>query len=125
MNIKKPLKAFMAVIAEEADRNPEFSRKLAAALGLDKSEGEAKQPAKRRGRRRTQAVLDPVALYSEGEGLLREKLGALNLEQLRDIVAECGMDPGKLVMKWKTEQRVIDHIVEVASTRAKKGEAFR
>lgn len=125
MNIKKSLKALMAVITEEADRNPEFAKKLAAALGLAKTEREAKQPAKRRGRRRAPAVLDPVALYSEGESLLREKLGELNLEQLRDIVAECGMDPGKLVMKWKTEQRVIDHIVEVAGNRAKKGEAFR
>lgn len=125
MTIKKRLKIFMAVITEEADRNPEFAKKLAVALGLDKTEGEAKQPAKRRGRRRTPAAFDPVALYSEGEGLLRVKLGELNLEQLRDIVAECGMDPGKLVMKWKTEQRVIDHIVEVAGTRAKKGEAFR
>jgi hypothetical protein len=125
MNIKKSLKAFMAVITGEADRNPEFAQKLAMALGFDNSEGEAKRSAKRRGRRRTPAVLDPVALYSEGEGMLREKLGALNIEQLKDIVAECGMDPGKLVMKWKTEQRVINHIVEVAGTRAKKGEAFR
>lgn len=125
MNIKKPLKAFMAVITEEADRNPEFAEKLAVALGLDKSNRKVKQPVKRRSRRRTPAVLDPVALYSEGEALLREKLGLLDLEQLRDIVAECGMDPGKLVMKWKTEQRVIEHIVEVAGTRAKKGQAFR
>jgi len=125
MNIKKPLKALMAVITEEVDRNPEFAKKLAVALGWDKTIGEAKQPAKRRGHRRAPAVLDPVALYGEGEGLLREKLGSLNLEQLRDIVAECGMDPGKLVMKWKTEQRVIDHIVETAASRAKKGEAFR
>ncbi len=125
MNIKKQLKAFMAVITEEADRNPDFAEKLAMALGLDKSNQVAKQPVKRRSRRRTPAVLDPVALYSEGEALLREKLGLLDLEQLRDIVAECGMDPGKLVMKWKTEQRVIDHIVEVAGNRAKKGEAFR
>lgn len=125
MNIKKSLKAFMAVITEEAVRNPEFAKKLAVALGLDKTEEEAKLPVKRRGQRRAPAALDPVALYSEGEGLLREKLGILNLEQLRDIVAECGMDPGKLVMKWKTEQRVIDHIVEVASARARKGQAFR
>ena len=125
MNIKKSLKAFIAVITEEADRNPEFAQNLAMALGLDKSKGKDKLPAKRRGRRRTPAVLDPVALHSEGEGLLRKKLGALNLEQLRDIVAECGMDPGKLVMKWKTKERVINHIVEMASTRAKKGEAFR
>ena len=125
MNIKQPLMTFMAVIAEEADRNPEFAQKLAVALGIDKADRESWPVAKRRGGRRTPAVLDPVALYSEGEGKLREKLGLLDLERLRDIVAEYGMDPGKLVMKWKTEERVIEHIVEVASARAKKGEAFR
>lgn len=125
MNIKKPLKAFIAVITEEADRNPEFAQKLAVALGLDDVLREAKQSGKRRGGRRTPAVLDPVALFSEGENRVREELQLLDLEQLRDIVAECGMDPGKLVMKWKTEERVINHIVEVASARAKKGEAFR
>lgn len=125
MNITKPIKAFMSVIAEEADWNPEFAQKLAVALGLDKVERETKQQTKKRGGRRTPAVLDPVALYSEESKELREKLGLLDIEQLRDIVAEYGMDPGKLAMKWKNEERVIDYIVEVASTRAKKGDAFR
>ena len=125
MNIKKQLKAFMTVIIEEADRNPDFAGKIAAALGLDEVSRNVKGATKRRGGRRAPAALDPVSLYSQGESLLREQLGALDLEKLRDIVAEYGMDPGKLVMKWKTEQRVIDHIVETAASRAKKGEAFR
>ena len=125
MNIKKQLKALMAVIIEEADCNPDFAQRISVALGMDESEQNKKRPAKRRGGRRTRAVLDPVALYDQGEGLLREQLGILDLEKLRDIVAEYGMDPGKLVMKWKTEQRIIDHIVETAASRAKKGQAFR
>jgi hypothetical protein len=48
----------------------------------------------------------------------------LNLEQLKDIVADFGMDPGKLVRKWKTPDRVIDKIVEVSMGRVKKGEGF-
>ena len=125
MNIKKQLKALMAVIIDEADCNPDFAQRISLALGMDESEQNKKRPAKRRGGRRTRAVLDPVALYDQGEGLLREQLGILDLEKLRDIVAEYGMDPGKLVMKWKTEQRIIDHIVETAASRAKKGQAFR
>jgi len=35
------------------------------------------------------------------------------------------MDPGKLVMKWKDRDRVIDRIVEIAGRRATKGDAFR
>jgi hypothetical protein len=35
------------------------------------------------------------------------------------------MDPGKLVMKWKGADRVVDRIVELAVARSKKGDAFR
>ena len=125
MTIRKQLKALMTVIVAEADQNPEFAQKLALVFGWDKTKQRARQPSKRRGSRRTPGVLDPVALYGEGEDQLREKLKALDIEQLKDIVAECGMDPSKLVMKWKSMERIANHIVEVASTRAKKGDAFR
>jgi len=56
---------------------------------------------------------------------LRSALEKLSLNQLRDIVAEYGMDPGRLVMKWMAPERVIDRIVEISSARAHKGDAFR
>ena len=56
---------------------------------------------------------------------LRSQLSALSLDQLRDVVAEYGMDQGKLVMKWKDPVRVMDRIVEIALARAQKGHAFR
>jgi hypothetical protein len=43
---------------------------------------------------------------------------------LRDVVADYGMDPGKLVMKWRDADRIVDRIVEVARGRAQKGSAF-
>ncbi|TCM80016.1 hypothetical protein EV216_12154 [Rhodovulum steppense] len=69
--------------------------------------------------------LDPVSVAREGEAALRERLAALSFEQLRDIVADYGMDPGKLVMKWKDQARVLDRIVEVSISQAAKGDAFR
>lgn len=125
MNIKKQIKALMTVIIEEADRNPDFAQRISSAISLDGSGKATEGTKKRHGGRRPAAILDPVALFSQGGIVLREQLEKLDLERLRDIVAEYGMDPGKLVMKWKTEQRVIDHIVETAASRAKKGEAFR
>jgi hypothetical protein len=56
---------------------------------------------------------------------VRTQLAILNLEQLRDIVAQYGMDPGNLVMKWNDTQRVVDRIIELALARATKGDAFR
>ena len=125
MTLETKLAALFDAILEEARRNPKFTEKLAVVLENLKSAGDSGTPKKGRGRRRAPAVFDPVAVYQEGDEVLRERLAPLDLEQLRDIVAEHGMDPGKLVMKWKTRERIIEHIVETAATRAKKGEAFR
>lgn len=125
MNLESKVAALFEAILGEIRRNPEFEARLAGALeGLGK-EIDAKAPRRRKGGRRAPALLDPVALYQEGDAILRRRLSALDLEQLRDVVAEYGMDPGKLVLKWKTRERVIDHILDTASARAKKGEAFR
>ncbi len=70
-------------------------------------------------------MLDPVQLVRSGEQVLRSNLEKLTLDQLRDIVAEYGMDPSRLVMKWNTPERVIDRIVEISIARAHKGDAFR
>lgn len=122
MNVLDRLEALFKVLAEEVDRNPHFAERLAAALDCVEARGESERS---KSGRRARAVLDPVAIYREGETILRERLLSLDLEQLRDIVAGYGMDPGKLVMKWKTRERVVDHIVETAAARARKGEAFR
>lgn len=49
----------------------------------------------------------------------------LSLDQLRDIIAEHGMDNDRLAMKWKDPARVIDRILERVSSRSEKGSAFR
>ena len=72
-----------------------------------------------RARDLTDMPLDPYAKR------FLDRLAALNLEQLRDVVAEYGMDPNKLVMKWKDRERVVDHIVTTSASRARKGDAFR
>lgn len=130
MNLKKTLSALFTVIADEAARNDDFRLSLERSLGLSAAATSTVRPHAstekvRRHGRRTPAVLDPVELARKGEGVLRSEIGKLNLEQLRDIVAQYGMDPGKLVMKWKDSNRVIDKIVELANARATKGDAFR
>ncbi len=79
----------------------------------------------RRSNRRSPGVIDPFAVFTEGGEIgLRERL-ALSLEQLRDIVAEHGMDHDRLAMKWKDRQRVADRIVDRVAARMTKGSAFR
>lgn len=137
MTIKRILSSFMREVLAEMERNPEFAHKLEDALNLSKVTspkekiGELGRPAmggvgpRRAANRRAEAVLDPVQVARTGEEHLRHMLSPLSLTQLLDIVAEFGMDTGKLVMKWKDPERVIDRIVEIAMARSQKGDAFR
>lgn len=143
MNLKRTLTAILNVVVEEAARNPEFRSHLEEALEMSQTNQSHRPTAaipapvehdptthqrkadKRRGGRRSAAVLDPVDLAARGEAELRARLSDLEVEQLHDIVAQYGMDPGKLVMKWKDRNRIIDRIVEIALTRATKGDVFR
>lgn len=135
MDLKSAIRNLANVISEEADRNPEFEHRIREALGLSatvakhsRSRGRAvaESTGPTRGRnRRTPAVLDPIELVQENEQVLREQLSPLTVEQLKDIVADHGLDPSKLVMKWKTRERIVNHLVEMAVSRSRKGDAFR
>lgn len=115
------LRAVFLEILDEAEANPTFARNLERALsGL----GAQAKREPRRGARRASGVIDPFAVYSEGESALRGSLGRLDIEQLKDIIAEHGMDQSKLAMKWKSTDRLIDFIVTTVSARARKGRAF-
>lgn len=130
MTLKQRLSALVAAISEEAEKNELFRANVERALGINASPTSISQSrtaatTSKRGGRRTPAVLDPVELARQGEGKLRTELSKITLDQLRDIVAQYGMDPGKLVMKWKDSNRVMERIVELALARAIKGDAFR
>lgn len=136
MKVRKALNDLLRVLADESERNPDFGNRVAMALGLaekpKKSERQdtgtshkTKSRSPRPKNRRPPPVLDPVEIARSGEKALRERLGSLSLEELRDIVADFGMDPGKLVIKWKTAERIIGRIVEISIARAHKGDAFR
>lgn len=133
MTIKKKLTALLREVIAEAEANSAFRERLAQVLGPDeklpKASIERQRHAKptehkRPSNRRPPAALDPVQLARDGEPALREALAKLDIEQLRDVVADYGMDPGKLVMKWRDADRIVDRIVEVARGRALKGSAF-
>ena len=129
MTLKQRLSALISAIIEETEKNVPFRANIEHALGISASLGmpqpRAGATTKQRRGRRTPAVLDPVEIARQGEDVLRAKISMLTLDQLRDIVAQYGMDPSKLVMKWKDPERVMDQIVELALTRSIKGDAFR
>ncbi|MEH0471781.1 hypothetical protein QA943_23600 [Streptomyces sp. B21-097] len=117
----------LGVVASEAARTSRFSKALSKALA-NPEPPVASRPSERPRRlsRRSPGAIEPFAIFAEsGEAGLRSRLKELSLEQLRDIIAEHGMDHDRLAMKWKDPQRVIDRIVERVESRVTKGSAFR
>jgi hypothetical protein len=132
------LERVFAEILREARGNPSFGARLALALAASNvaSGGSAAEAgvgrdvpdrSSRRGsHRRARAIIDPLAIHQgEGEDRLRAALGALTMEELKDIVAEHGMDTNKLAMKWRTRERLEDLIVTTVRDRLSKGSVFR
>ncbi len=115
-NIER-IEAVFAEIVSEAKSNPEFAQRLETAL--------SGTPRMARRRRRAPGAVDPFALFAEGEDTLRQRLNELDIEQLKDIVAEHGMDQSRLAMKWRTPDRLIELIVNMVRDRSRKGDAFR
>lgn len=117
------LKRLVEAVTTEAGRNPAFASSLERALeGAQVSDRD--QP--KRPHRRAPGVVDPFAVFADGgEAGIRRSLSQLSIEQLKDVVAEHGMDRSKLAMKWKTSDRFIDLILETVATRSRKGDAFR
>ena len=140
MDLRGLLRDLADVVSHEAERNVEFGERLQSVLTSVASRDSVTVSAagtsttvtrpgrastRRASKRRSPAILDPVALAANGEEALRARLAPLRLDQLKDIVADYGMDYDKLAMRWRKADRVIDRIVEVSINRAHKGDAFR
>lgn len=70
------------------------------------------------------AGLDPFKILADsGEEKPVSQLAELDLEHLRDIVAQFGMDPRRPAMKWKEPRRVREHIVATTPGSASFGSA--
>jgi len=134
MKIKKQLNNLFKVIVEEAKVNPQFEKRLEDILFKEvQSKTTSKRTTKKtlsgrstmRSNKRASAIFDPFDVFQEGVEPLKEKLYKLDIEKLKDIIAEFGMDPAKLAMNWKTAERLIQHILTTVESRSKKGDAFR
>lgn len=116
------IQAFIEVIIHESRTNRKFARLLDQALAGNPDVGLSFQA---RSHRRNPPSLDPFSVYDDGESELRRALTCLGLEELKDIVAAYGMDRARLAMRWKTESRLVDLVVDTVKIRAHKGDVFR
>lgn len=122
MNTQKTLKALFNEILAEVERNDELRAKVEGVLG--RSPTQASKPSKQAARRNP-GRFDPMAVYRERSTDLAHRLDELNVEELKDLIAEHGMDRTKLAMKWKDRQRLVELITRTVESRAQKGDVFR
>lgn len=125
MKIDQRLKRLFAVLHDAVRDDPALAAKVEEALGIQEKRDTPPLTKVDTRHRRKPAAFDPFVEFSKSEEFLLAKLRQLDLEALKDIVAQFGMDSAKLVMKWKTPERVIDHIVATVRSRATRGDAFR
>ncbi|WP_449444032.1 hypothetical protein [Ureibacillus acetophenoni] len=152
MKTKIQLTQLLEVILHEMDSNKEFAEKIRGIFNADEQSdqisgdwnrtedrGLSTEDAannentatsstipKKRSRKRNAALFNPETILEEqGESVLLESLNQLEVDQLKDIVSEFGMDPGKRVMRLRKKEKFISHIVDVVNHRVQKGKAFR
>jgi hypothetical protein len=116
-----------AVIAREAETNPQVRGRILQALRADTAiDASTPERSKTRPRnRRERAVIDPYLEIAKGEEGLRARLSQLSVEQLKDVVSEYLLDSSRLALKWKSAPRLVELIVTTVRGRLEKGDAFR
>lgn len=119
------LQALFAEVISEARTNAGFARRLERIFASVDRAATPSRPPRTARNRRASGAFDPFTAYAEGADSLRTRLAALDVEQLKDIVAEHGMDHSKLALKWRSSDRLVDLIVRTVAFRAVKGHAFR
>ncbi|MFD6893443.1 hypothetical protein ACFWB0_02685 [Rhodococcus sp. NPDC060086] len=131
-NAAGSLVALVRVIADEAARNQRFASAVAGALGHTAETAPpavtAAAPRKTPARRATRAPgpFDPFDAFRDGgEAGLRDRLAPLDVDRLKDIIAEHAMDYDKLAMRWRTPSKLQERIVDRVKALSTKGDAFR
>jgi hypothetical protein len=103
------LEQLFCLVLEQVRSDPEFAAKLETVLTPPRP------PAPKRHR----AEIDPFALYDQGwEAMLRQRLARLDVEQLRDVVHQYGLDPQERSSELKTHEQLSEWIVKVVLERA-------
>lgn len=124
------------VVAEEAARTPRFAKALSAALAAPSGSNVEPAPlAPVRPTRRAPAKAKPVrapgafdpfsVLRESGEEVLTEKLSALSIDQVRDIIAEQEIDSHKESGRKRKAEVLVAWTAERVRALASKGSAFR
>jgi hypothetical protein len=124
MDIEKKLNALFKIIVNEAKTNENFAKSLEVLFQGSNVEKKPVSGAKKN-KEQELAVLDPMEIVLKGKDFLRTELLKLEIKQLKVILNQYFLDPANLLSKKKKSEPIIEHIIEIAYSRAHKGNAFR
>lgn len=111
-------KKISKVIQDEMTENEGFAKKIEEILFPEGTE----KPKKKS--KRNPAKINPIRLWEEGEEKLREEVAKLDVEELKDVIAEYGLDPKKSANRLKKREKLEELIFEGAKRTATRGDAF-
>jgi hypothetical protein len=131
---------FLRGLAERVERDPAFGQQIAVLLaqaglvpdGIVAAPAPVKRAAPRtraltreEGAATEGACLDPFGVLREaGEEALRARLGALPATGLHDVIRTYRLDPARISVRWTSQPRLVELIVEQVRARADHGKAF-
>lgn len=120
--LNRVLRDLVALLEEEAGRNPAFAERLEKIT----AELPAKAVRKATPKPKPTASVPDVLAELQARGLeeFRFWLRGLDLATLKAVVKANGFDPGKRSARWRDADKFIDLIAEQAEARLKRGTAF-
>ncbi len=106
------LEQLFAVILAHARKSPEFARELEEALAGGSAAAAAEVE------KRNPAVLDPFTIYEAGwEAMLRQRLGRLDSEQLKDVIHQFRLERRGQKVDGKNADELFEWIVKAVLDR--------
>ena len=106
------LEQLFAVILAHARKSPEFARELEEALAGGSAAAAAEVE------KRNPAVLDPFTIYETGwEAMLRQRLGRLDSEQLKDVIHQFRLERRGQKVDDKSADELCEWIVKAVLDR--------
>ncbi len=109
------LEQLFAVILAHARKSPKFARELEKALagGSAAAAAEVEEVEER-----SPAVLDPFTIYEAGwEAMLRQRLGRLDSEQLKDVIHQFRLERRGQKVDGKSADELCEWIVKAVLDR--------
>ena len=115
------LRDFLAIVDDEANRNPEFAAKLEAIM--------AQLPSRptRPPRLPKPAVVVPdvfAELQAKGELEFGFWVRSLDIPTLKAVIKKNGFDPAKAAQRWADPDKFVGLVIEQTLARVKRGSSF-